>query len=59
MKVEIFGKVKEYKLLQKLEFTSERKKMSVVVKDMDTGVLLLLTKGADLAIFERLSTKLE
>lgn len=59
MKVEIFGKIKEYKLLQKLEFTSERKKMSVVVKDPDTGVVMLLTKGADLAVFERLSTKLE
>jgi magnesium-transporting ATPase (P-type) len=31
MKVEIFGKEKTYKLLQKFEFTSDRKKMSVVI----------------------------
>lgn len=34
MKVEVFGQIKVFKLLQKLEFTSDRKKMSVVVKDM-------------------------
>lgn len=31
MKIEIFGKNKDFKLLQKLEFSSERKKMSIVV----------------------------
>jgi magnesium-transporting ATPase (P-type) len=33
--------------------------MSVVVKDQESGVTFLLTKGADLAIFERLSTALD
>ncbi len=33
--------------------------MSVVVKDTLTGTLLLLTKGADLAVFERLSSKID
>ena len=31
MKIEVFGKPKHYKLLQKIEFSSERKKMSVIV----------------------------
>ena len=31
MKIEVFGKKKAYRLLQKFEFTSERKKMSVIV----------------------------
>ena len=55
MKIEIFGRQKTYRLLQKFEFTSERKKMSVVVQDEKTGLILLYSKGADLAIFDRLS----
>ena len=31
MTIEIFGRKKTYRLLQKFEFTSERKKMSVVI----------------------------
>jgi len=59
MKVEIFGKEKTYKLLQKFEFTSDRKKMTVVIQDEQTGLIILYSKGADLAIFDRLSTTLE
>ena len=60
MQIELFGKQnKTYRLLQKFEFTSDRKKMSVVVQDPNTGLILLYTKGADLAIFDRLSTSLE
>ncbi len=33
--------------------------MSVVVQDPQTGLIILFTKGADLAIFDRLSTSLE
>ncbi|XP_050223606.1 probable phospholipid-transporting ATPase 8 isoform X2 [Mercurialis annua] len=43
-----------YKLLQVLEFSSSRKRMSVVVKN-DENKLLLLSKGADSVMFERLS----
>ncbi|KAG1855055.1 hypothetical protein C8R48DRAFT_609418 [Suillus tomentosus] len=45
-----------YELLNILEFTSARKRMSVIIKKLDEqdGRLFLLTKGADNVIFERL-----
>jgi phospholipid-translocating ATPase len=45
-----------YQLLNILEFNSARKRMSVVVKQLDGADerLFLLTKGADNVIFERL-----
>ncbi|PUZ46721.1 hypothetical protein GQ55_7G104700 [Panicum hallii var. hallii] len=42
-----------YELLDILEFTSDRKRMSVVVKDGRTGKIHLLSKGADEAILPR------
>ncbi|KAK7304207.1 hypothetical protein RJT34_15328 [Clitoria ternatea] len=50
------GKATErsYKLLNILEFSSARKRMSVIVKD-EEGKLLLFTKGADSVMFERLA----
>lgn len=45
---------REYKILNPLEFSSKRKRMSVIVKD-EEGNILLLCKGADSIIFERLS----
>jgi len=48
--------VEKYELLNILEFTSARKRMSVVLRKLDTedSRLFLLTKGADNVIFERL-----
>ncbi|KAK7061656.1 phospholipid-transporting ATPase [Favolaschia claudopus] len=48
--------VERYQLLNILEFNSARKRMSVVVKQLDgeDERLFLLTKGADNVIFERL-----
>ena len=40
-------------MLDVLEFTSDRKRMSIVVKEVKSGKFLLLTKGADEAIFPR------
>lgn len=57
------GAVERYELLNILEFTSARKRMSVVVRKVKEGGtgdgdgdgrLLLLSKGADNVIFERL-----
>ncbi|KAL6996307.1 putative phospholipid-transporting ATPase 4, variant 2 [Sarracenia purpurea var. burkii] len=45
---------REYKILNLLDFTSKRKRMSVIVQDED-GQILLLCKGADSIIFDRLS----
>ncbi|KAF9469392.1 hypothetical protein BDZ94DRAFT_1244343 [Collybia nuda] len=48
--------VERYELLNILEFTSARKRMSVVLRKLDgqDGRLFLLSKGADNVIFERL-----
>ncbi|KAJ4752769.1 Phospholipid-transporting ATPase [Rhynchospora pubera] len=47
-------KKRTYDLLNVLEFNSARKRMSVIVRD-ENGKLLLLSKGADSVMFERLS----
>ncbi|KPV75937.1 uncharacterized protein RHOBADRAFT_35702 [Rhodotorula graminis WP1] len=53
--------VVEFELLNVLEFTSARKRMSVVLRKLSEGEgqgsLMLLTKGADNVIFERLSDR--
>ncbi|KAJ9554072.1 hypothetical protein OSB04_018117 [Centaurea solstitialis] len=43
-----------FELLNVLEFNSARKRMSVIVRD-DNGKLLLLCKGADSVMFDRLA----
>ncbi|KAH9484538.1 Putative phospholipid-transporting ATPase C24B11.12c [Psilocybe cubensis] len=50
------AEVEKYELLEILEFTSARKRMSVVLRrlDVEGSELLLLTKGADNVVFERL-----
>ncbi|KZT54419.1 phospholipid-translocating P-type ATPase [Calocera cornea HHB12733] len=52
-----FAAEEQYELLNVLEFTSARKRMSVVIRriDGDDHRLLLLSKGADNVIFERLA----
>ncbi|XP_022714556.1 probable phospholipid-transporting ATPase 4 [Durio zibethinus] len=45
---------REYKLLNLLEFSSSRKRMSVIVSNED-GQIFLLCKGADSIIFDRLA----
>ncbi|KAH7287161.1 hypothetical protein KP509_32G041100 [Ceratopteris richardii] len=44
---------REYKVLDLLEFSSARKRMSIIVED-DSGDIFLFCKGADSIIFERL-----
>uniref|UniRef100_A0A0D9X7E4 Phospholipid-transporting ATPase n=1 Tax=Leersia perrieri TaxID=77586 RepID=A0A0D9X7E4_9ORYZ len=52
----VFGRKMDrtYKLLNTLEFSSARKRMSVIVRT-EEGQLFLFCKGADSVIFERLS----
>ncbi|KAH6781284.1 ATPase E1-E2 type family protein / haloacid dehalogenase-like hydrolase family protein [Perilla frutescens var. hirtella] len=45
---------REYKVLNLLDFTSKRKRMSVIVRDED-GQIFVFCKGADSIIFERLA----
>lgn len=50
-----FCTFREYEILQVLEFSSARKRMSVVVREPYNKRILLFTKGADSVIFPRLS----
>ncbi|EPS70075.1 hypothetical protein M569_04671, partial [Genlisea aurea] len=45
---------REYKVLNLLDFTSKRKRMSVIIQD-ESGQIILLCKGADSIILDRLS----
>ncbi|XP_010276647.1 PREDICTED: phospholipid-transporting ATPase 2 [Nelumbo nucifera] len=50
LEINLNGSIIHYELLDTLEFTSDRKRMSVVVKDCQNGKIFLLSKGADEAI---------
>lgn len=52
--IEIFGEKKRFELLNTIEFNSTRKRMSTIVKT-DKGEIMLLCKGADSMIYERLA----
>lgn len=52
--VKVMGSEEKYEILNVLEFTSNRKRMSVIVRLPD-GSLSLMTKGADSVIYERLA----
>ncbi|KAJ6845918.1 phospholipid-transporting ATPase 2 [Iris pallida] len=50
LEINFNGTIVQYEVLDILEFTSERKRMSVVVKDCHNGKFFLLSKGADEAM---------
>ncbi|XP_061368191.1 phospholipid-transporting ATPase 2 isoform X2 [Gastrolobium bilobum] len=50
LEVKFNASILQYEVLETLEFTSDRKRMSVVLKDCQNGKILLLSKGADEAI---------
>ncbi|XP_022668387.1 probable phospholipid-transporting ATPase IA isoform X3 [Varroa destructor] len=52
--IEIFGEPRIYQILNVIDFTSARKRMSIVVRAPD-GRILIMCKGADTMIYERLS----
>ena len=53
--IDVLGKEFDYELLHILEFSSTRKRMSVIVRCPITKKVVLLCKGADDVIFERLA----
>jgi phospholipid-translocating ATPase len=46
-----FGNEQEYKILNTLEFSSARRRMSIIVKSIRDGNIIVFSKGADDAIF--------
>ncbi|KAF9411662.1 hypothetical protein BGZ94_001264 [Podila epigama] len=53
MHLEIMGQPRAYKVLNILEFNSNRKRMSVILRPPEGGIVLVC-KGADSVIYERL-----
>jgi phospholipid-translocating ATPase len=53
VEIDLFGIQRTYTVLNILEFNSDRKRMSLIVKRPE-GEILLLCKGADSVIYERL-----
>ncbi|TPX45461.1 hypothetical protein SeLEV6574_g03853 [Synchytrium endobioticum] len=51
--VDVYSEERTYQVLNVLEFNSDRKRMSVILRDAE-GRLVLLCKGADSVIYERL-----
>lgn len=54
VEIDVLGEREKYEILNVLEFTSTRKRMSVIVR-APNGEIKLYCKGADTVIFERLS----
>lgn len=52
--IEYKGKTLKYKLLHVIEFNSDRKRMSVIVRTED-GRIMIVCKGADSIIHPRLA----
>ena len=48
------GSVEKYEILKVVDFTSDRKRMSVVVKRENDGKVINFIKGADIAIIPRM-----
>ena len=48
------GESEKYQLLELIEFTSTRKRMTVIIKD-SSGKIKIMCKGADSIIIERLA----
>lgn len=54
MMVKVKGKIELFELLQVLEFSSNRKRMSVIIKN-NKDEIFLYTKGADSILLERMN----
>lgn len=58
VELDLKGKRERYEILNVLDFTSDRKRMSVIVRTSN-GSILLLCKGADSVIYDRLAASQE
>ncbi|KAJ8654409.1 hypothetical protein O0I10_009979 [Lichtheimia ornata] len=56
LNVQVRGEPMSFELLNVLEFNSTRKRMSVILRPHDSNKIILLCKGADSIIYERLCT---
>ncbi|XP_064404646.1 probable phospholipid-transporting ATPase IA isoform X2 [Halichondria panicea] len=54
--IDVFGTNEKYEVLNLLEFNSDRKRMSVIVRCPD-GTIKLLCKGADSVVYSRLAPR--
>ena len=54
--IDAMGEQRAMELLHVLEFNSSRKRMSVIMRSPQDGQIVLLCKGADSVIYERLSS---
>lgn len=54
IELEIYGENRQFEVLHIIAFTSARKRMSCVLRD-EEGRIMLITKGADSAIYQRLA----
>ncbi|KAJ3295872.1 hypothetical protein HDU79_008224 [Rhizoclosmatium sp. JEL0117] len=52
--IDLMGEVRPYKILNILEFNSDRKRMSIIIKRLE-GQIILLVKGADSVVYDRLA----
>ena len=53
LKIRVQGKIETYKNIKFYEFTSERKMMTRIVQNEETGEVRIFCKGADSSIFKR------
>lgn len=57
LKIKVLEQQEEYQIIRNIEFTSDRKMMSVIVKRMTDGKYFNFVKGADMAIVPRILNK--
>jgi phospholipid-translocating ATPase len=53
IQLDIRGEAKVFEVLHQVAFTSDRRMMSVVVRDQDSGKVVVFTKGADSSVIPR------
>lgn len=58
LKNEIINTTKQYELLVEMPFDSDRKRMSVIVKDIENQKIILYSKGADAMMEKRIKWEL-